>query len=332
MSADLEERLRAYVRTLDDATDERRTSLAQLEGHPTPSGPGWREEPHRRVLLAAAIVVVVALAGTAAGLALRSNSTRVSTVNRPSTTPSTSAPSPSTTAATSTTPPSSSTTVAPSAADDLAEFFGGAAAVDGRLRALAARLNPHITADSTNFTQADVDAAQAIEPEVASLAKTIPPGLPPHLELAVLVVFSELDSRERAMSAGECVRPGPTSRQDGMFGCFANGAAAAARFPSDLAAAEQLARQTAPITAPAPSSRSVAEVLLQVYDIEEYNGGCASHGGYIADRIQPVEWFAAPQGTGSGEAMGRVTTGDGSALFYARYDPTTGWDVRELVC
>ena len=129
------------------------------------------------------------------------------------------------------------------AADDLAPYFNAAQSMDRQLAAAAVLVNGGIHTSTMQFDQATLDAITAIQPR--TLAAKIPPGLPPELERRILLVQSELVSRRAAFN--EVLRG--TAGNAYVVRCLANGAPAAARFASDLAAGRSLAAQTPPVAA-----------------------------------------------------------------------------------
>ena len=174
-----------------------------------------------------------------------------------------------------------------------------------------------------HFRPSTVAALKTADP--SAIAKTIPAGLPPALERAVLVVFSELDSRYMSMSAWGT---GTESSADlTLQHCFVHGAPAAARFATDLASAHAIASTMLPVTPAAPDSRTAAELQLQLDVIYENNAGCAATGGFIVSQLAPVVWRVIP--TGMGPADGTVA----GMQFQASYDAASGWtSTRLLVC
>jgi hypothetical protein len=203
----------------------------------------------------------------------------------------TTAPASSTTAApTSTTTPTTTaptTTLAPlpTAADSLADFFAAAEALDADVKAAA-------TAFNAGFDEAAGTLDPAVEPIVEGLdplplADLIPPGLSTGLEIAVLAVYTDLDSRIAAMAGGARYLGYPDLA--GTLDCLEGGGDAASRFPGDLAAARTLASQEAPPTA-APDSEAGGILAVRLNAIHSMNWGCDSCGGLIYDGPIEVDW------------------------------------------
>jgi hypothetical protein len=337
MSYDLEDRLQSYGRVLDEAAERHAASLDELEGRTLPTVTPLRTEHRRPLLLAAAVVVALAIAATAAIVATRSGDeqTRVSVVTQPSTTAPTLPPT------TATAPPTTNgettlTTVAPSEATNLASFFQLAHEYDRTLKTLATQLNPHISVSptqvTTNFSQADQDAATQADP--TAVARAIPGGLAPALERDLLVVYNDLTSRWAAMRPDVCVSPGTRTVDARYSGCFRSGAAAAQRFPGDLAAAEVTAARLPPTRSAPASSQAAGDVAVEAAWIKSGNEGCAGTGGYSFDRLDEITWYASPRAAKAGGpsqlAMGYID--NSSTEFYAAFDPSTGWRVQPYVC
>jgi hypothetical protein len=321
MSYDLEDRLQSYGRALDEAADQRAASLDELEVRALPTVTPMRTAHRRPVLLAAAVVAALAIGAAAVIVGSRSGGERtsVSVVTQPPTTPT--VPSTTAVAPSTTTSGSTVTTATPSAATNLSEFFTDASRLDGQLNALASAINPLVAAGTTHLP-VSIDAAKhAADPTVAAAA--IPAGLSPDLEHAVLLVYSELVSRW----SSTCTSTGDNPSQP-FHDCFTQGAAAAARFQADLAAAKALAESQPPIVGQAPDSRAAADLALQISHIDLGNEGCGGLGGYLATELPPIVWYAHPLGTGLAAVMGKI----GPSGFYAKYTPGQGWFARELVC
>jgi hypothetical protein len=324
MNTSIEDRLRSYAATLDQAVEATQAGASNLDQNAIEALPApqpLRPQRDRRLLpIAAAAAALLLALGAVVAVSRHDSGGRVTTNTSVATQPTTNVrPTPSTPTPTTATP----TTIRPSAADGLAPFFNGAASLDRRLHVTATQLNGKFDANGDAvFDQSDVDAVGGTDP--SALAKTIPGGMPPQLESAALLVWSDLMSRYAAM----CVGVGPYQPQtdSDLDGCFKNGAAAAARFPADLASARALAAASPPITPVAPDSHAAGEVAVQVNAIVESEVGCDGHGGFIFSTLQPVVW--QPGISDSQPTAGTI----GPTPFTAHYDPTTGWSARLLVC
>ncbi len=170
------------------------------------------------------------------------------------------------------------------AADDLAPYFNAAQSMDRQLAAAAVLVNGGIHAGTMQFDQATLAAITAIQPR--TLGAKIPPGLPPELERRVLLMDSELVSRRAAFN--EVLRG--TAGSAYVVRCLANGAPAAARFASDLAAARSLATQTPPVAAQPHDSRAAADLAITLQYIEGVNTCCGSCGGVLLTQLPRISW------------------------------------------
>jgi hypothetical protein len=323
----LEDRIRTYATALDAATTAAVADPSQRHAAPvvelavSPRRPVPRR--NRRLLAIAAVVLFALLAGALALLTLGRDDggdpvSTVTSVAAPTTTlvPTTSVVPASTT---STTPTS---TAGASAAGALAPFFREATEIDRRLRTAAAAVNAGTGPTGVHVTPAAVATIGTADP--TPVAAIIPAGLSPRLLRAVLVVWSELDSRYMAMS---CLPTGNVTNADlAQSGCLTGGTEAARRFPADLAAAKTLAAAEPVPPAVAPSSRTVAELGLQIDAIEKSNGGCASVGGHILTNLLPIVWQPVVNG------VGRFDGTIGGMLFNATYSSSSGWTTRINVC
>jgi len=261
----------------------------------------------RSAVVQAVVVLAVAVAGCGSA-----------TSSAPSTRPVPVPP-----AATSTTSAAPATTrPVPSALDGLGPFFDAASAVDARLRAAATAVNARITGATVTLDQATTDAIDAADPAV--VRATVPAGLPSDLERAVLIVYNDLVSRHSAFRG--------VLRSDAQYAldCLRNGAAPAARFEADVAAARRLAAATPPVATPAPDSRPAEELAVRFAWIDEVNNGCASCGGMVIRDLVPITVYGAPTvpplytSAFDGEIDG--------VYFTAGYTPGSGWAVRLNAC
>lgn len=275
---------------------------------------------------AAALLLALATAGCGAPSGTHSSSARA-------TAPSGSATSTATRTATAT----------PSAADGLAAFFAAAEQQDAQLRAAAALINSGVSASTITLTMKAKAAVVAIDP--ADVARTIPAALDPGLQRAVLVVYSELDSRREAMRrvADRVSEPGTTvlARNGTEVGggidlmrCLANGAPAAARYPVDVASARALAQRTPAAPSASPQSRAAADLALRIALINGHNIGCDSCGGFVTNGLEPVTWQPVTIAGihWDGTIGGSSSTPGAGITFQATYLAGKGWQVRLNAC
>lgn len=229
-------------------------------------------------------------------------------------------------------------TVSPSArsaADDLAGFFSAVEVTDRDLRAAADAVNAGIGADTVTFTRSTIDAIGRAEP--SAVAEAIPAGLPPVVERAVLLVYSDLVSRYASLSGGSCVYEGTRPRSELDPRCFTQGHTAAVRMSGDVAAARSAAESAPPVVAPAPDTRAAVEVRIREALIDVANRGCDSAGGYLATELIAVRWSAEPSALPDTPEMeplsGEVVVEGGAGTgFWADYSPGSGWTVRLNAC
>ncbi len=217
-------------------------------------------------------------------------------------------------------------TTGPSALDGLRAFFDTAAGVDARLRLAAGAVNAHATAGGFALDQPTLDAMDAADP--AAVKAAIPPGLPPELERAVLVVYNDLVSRRSALTGA--LREDPTMAHD----CLNNGAAPSARFGSDAEAARSLAQATPTVAPVAPDSKAAEELAVRFAWIDEVNNGCASCGGMVIRELVPITIYATPTTPPLYDRTfdGQLDSGTSSVYFTAGYYPGTGWKVVLNAC
>ena len=217
---------------------------------------------------------------------------------------------------------STTTTALPSSLDQLQPFIRAAAEVDARLAKAAAEVNRGITATTVAVGQAARDAIVAADPAPARDA--IPAGLPPDLERAVLVVYSDLVSRRSAFNG--VLRDDTTIAID----CLRNGARAAARFPADLAAARVKAAGLAPVGPVAPDSRAAEVLAVRFAWISGANNGCASCGGMVITELPAVTVYPGPV---TPPGWDRSFDGEVARVYFtAGFVPGSGWSVQINAC
>jgi hypothetical protein len=213
-----------------------------------------------------------------------------------------------------------------SAADQLAGLFAGASRMDARLRGAAELINGGVRRDVIVLDPATVAAVGAIEPR--TLVRAIPGGADGALLRSVLLVYSDLVSRKRAMSrvvqySDLSPLPRTGSEAKDLITCLGNGHAAATRFSADLAAARALAARSAPVAVVAPGSRRAAELAVRVQFVWLANAGCDACGGVVLTELLPLVWTGGP-----GDYHGTL---DG-VEFRADYAKGTGWTVNFNAC
>lgn len=231
---------------------------------------------------------------------------------------------------TTTEPPPTSTTLRPSASGQLAGFVSAALQVDARLKAAAAAVNGDMHATGATFDAATLAVIKAADPAPAAAA--IPPGLPPALLQASLVVYADLASRRAAFNdvwEGTFSTSSP-DYESYLLPCLHTGAVSAARFDGDLAALERLASASPPVVVVAPDSRAAEELAVLVNWIDLGNNGCGSCGGFVPDHLPTVSWSPAPgQST---EYFGPVAGNIDGLNFSATYSPGSGWAIVLQAC
>ncbi len=191
----------------------------------------------------------------------------------------------------SSSPSTSSTTRATrSALTQFTPFLRTASAIDAEIRAAAVKVNAGFHGDVIVIPESAARAVRALDPE--RLARVIPAGAPEQLERAALEIYANLVSRTDALGVGYS-DTGPISRtsQEGqeMLADLSNGSTPARNFPTDLAAVRTLAARTPAFAPAAPSSRTAANVFVRARYIDEYNGGCDTHGGWVPRPMPLVE-------------------------------------------
>jgi hypothetical protein len=271
----------------------------------------------RRGLVVLAVVALAASAG-ACGTSTTSTRAPVSSTSSSTTTLTTATPRP-------------TTTTTPTAAVQLAPFFAAARTVDRRLRTAAARINGGIDSTTIRVDQRAVDAVNAADPSIA--ARVIPAGLPEPLQHAVFLVYSDLSSRRAAFNRAQQTRIlwGTSDEGTDFMRCLRGGAAAAAHFATDLAAADRLAASTPAIAPMSAASHGAAEVALRQRFIDLANNGCDSCGGTrLTDALPVVMWRQHTYSSTPGTPIADGTVG--GIDFDASYDPGTGWKVQLWAC
>ena len=222
--------------------------------------------------------------------------------------------------------PTSTPTATATAKGDLADFVEAARRADTRLRDAATLVNASVRSASVVVDVRTAGAVKAAEP--VAVRATIPAGMPSGLLTVVLTVYSDLDSRYRAMSrfsvVGDFLRG--QSDVDEAITCLANGSRAAARFAADLAAVVTVAGSMPPLDGVDPASRASAEVAVRVTEIRLHNGGCASCGGYVATTLSKVTWDDAARGATT------MTGSIGRVPFTATYVAGGGWTAELRAC
>jgi hypothetical protein len=211
---------------------------------------------------------------------------------------------------------------------ELAAYFAAAERADANLRRAATLINGGMARDRLRIRPETVAAIEAAAPK--ALQATIPAGMPPELMRSVLLTYSELASRYYAMrhvlDAGDPRREVVVPRSQTVSPTLAeivdglrNGAASAARFDRDLAAAKSLARRHA-LTGAGPRSRAAAELSVRLQHIVISNGCCVSTGGEIFTRLAPLDW--------TGGQDRRSWTGHVGGVGFRADWTGRGWNVR----
>ena len=189
-----------------------------------------------------------------------------------------------TTAATTTDAPTTTATVPISASESLAGFFLAAEDLDARIRAAAVQFNETLDPDTGTVSAEAANVIYALD--AGPLARLVPGGMTEDLEVAVLAVFADLDSRVAALTGGI---------QD--LDCLPAGGESARRFPDDLATARSLAAAAPAMTA-APDSPESGMVAARLVYIQGSNWCCGSCGGATYDEQVEVDWAGRIFGPG----------------------------------
>jgi hypothetical protein len=193
------------------------------------------------------------------------------------------------------------TTAQPAEGGSLARYLGAADEADRQVRRAADAINARDADGEILVDEATAQAARDAETAVNRAAAAIPAGLEPGLLVMVLEVQSELVSRAAALSPAHKAGTLPVAEVEQ---CFRNGAAAAARFPGDLAELRSRA-SSAPSEPAAPDSRPAEELAVRLTEIDRRNRCADECGGFVVTELSPLTFYDTP-----------------------RVDPTTGfrWD------
>jgi len=235
-------------------------------------------------------------------------------------------------------PQRSTTSVAtsrpPSAADDLAPYFATAEHVDQLLKAAATLVNGDITGTAISVSAQTADAINAADP--ASAAAAIPAGLSPELLQQVMLVQSDLESRNASLAGFQRVGTGtsvPLTDADAQraMSCLSNGAKGATSFGADLAHVRETARSSPPVTVASPDSRDAADVAVLLAFLGGLNLGCASCGGQRYTTLPTIVWYPARVPATVDDPQPADGTING-VQFRADYAPGTGWVAQIYAC
>jgi hypothetical protein len=209
----------------------------------------------------------------------------------------------------------------------LAPFFAAVAQTDQNLAAAAEVINAGIANGAITVDRATIEAIDRGSP--AAVAATIPTGLDPTVERAVLLVYSDVVSRYGAMRGGDCVEVGTRPLADLNADCFVRGHEPSNRMPGDVAAARAAAADAPGTVTLDPAARESAELPLRIEYINKANMGCGTMGGYLATEAIPVVWVTEDSGSPDvSPTDGRV----GGIAFTAKYDAGSGWTVDLRAC
>jgi len=228
----------------------------------------------------------------------------------------------------------STTSVPPSAADDLADYFAAAEHVDQLLKAAATLVNGDVTGTAISVSAQTVDAIKAADPAPAAAA--IPAGLSPELLQQVMLVQSDLESRNASLAGFQRVGTGtsvPLTDMDAQraMSCLSNGAKGATSFGADLAHVRETARSSPPVTVASPDSRDAAEVAILLAFLGGLNLGCASCGGQRYTTLPTIVWYPARVPATVDDPQPADGTING-VQFRADYEPGTGWVAQIYAC
>jgi len=209
----------------------------------------------------------------------------------------------------------------------LAPFFAAVVQTDQNLKAAAEVVNGAIRDGTITIDRATIEAIDRGSP--FAVAATIPTGLDPTVERAVLLVYSDVVSRYGAMRGGDCVEVGTRPLADLNADCFVRGHEPSNRMPGDVAAARAAAADAPGTVTLDPAARESAELPLRIEYINKANMGCGTMGGYLATEAIPVVWVTEDSGSPDVPPTdGRV----GGIAFTARYDADSGWAVDLRAC
>jgi len=181
-----------------------------------------------------------------------------------------------TTTATTAAVPTTAAIVPVAASERLAGFFTAAEDLDLRIKAGAELFNDTLDPNTGIVDSETVKVIYILSADF--LVRMIPGGMTEDLEVAVLAVFADLDSRIASLLGGV---------ED--LGCLAAGGESAGRFPDDLATARDLAA-TAPAIATTPGSAESGMVAARLAYIQGSNWCCGSCGGYAYEESIEVDW------------------------------------------
>lgn len=209
----------------------------------------------------------------------------------------------------------------------LAGFFAAVSDTDQNLKEAAAAINASFDGDTVTFEQSTADLVDRAEP--TAVAQSIPAGLDPATEQAVLLVYSDLVSRYASMS-GLCMQVGTFTRAQLETDCFANGHVAAQRTDADVSSAHAAAAAHPSFSPAAPDSRQAAELQARIRYIYVGNLGCAGKGGFVADEAIVIDWNAEPSEVPEFPPLdGHI---NGHMGFRATYTADSGWTVHLNAC
>lgn len=231
----------------------------------------------RTVLALLVVLMIFSACGDDGTVTTQSDGTTAAPTTQAAATPTTN--SPVATTATATSPPVTEAVTAVPAAERLVEFFNMAEELDAQIKQAADLFND--TFDSATST-AGAEAVKVIYAlDAAPLAHRVPGGMEQNLEVAVLAVFADLDSRIAALIGGV--------EYGGDITCLGFGGESARRFPEDLVTAQSLALATPPPTVAldSPDSGMVAARLAY---IQGSNTCCGSCGGYAYEETIEIDW------------------------------------------
>jgi len=248
----------------------------------------------RRLVLATVILLIVAACGDdgTGDTTILFGTTSATTTAAPTTVATTVAP---TTSVATTAPPTTAAattaptvvvhpeTLAPTAADTLLDFFDAAVRLDDAIGDAAALFNSQWDAGAGTLGAGAREAIDGLG--AGSLEPLIPAGLSPALEIAVLAVFADLDSRIAALDGGA------RFAGDEEFAriCLGYGGDSAARFDQDLDRAWVLALSEPPPTA-SPDSDTAGMLAVQLALIGQSDWGCDACGGANYTGPLEVDW------------------------------------------
>lgn len=234
---------------------------------------------------------------------------------------------------TSSTPGPSATRPAATATTRLADFLAAVDAADARLAAVADLVNGDIDRTTIAFRSRTVRAVRELR--VEQVARAIPPGLPPSLLGAALLVYSDLAGRAAAFNrVWESPEPLPRSGAEGkdVLRCLGQGGRLAQRFPADVAALRRLADSLPPFRVASARSDAGLEVAVRARAIYVGHHGCGACGGDVDDELAPMTSGDRAVWPGSDRTWTRFGTAHGIP-FRARWaSDDRGWEVQLNAC